>query len=92
MLRVLHIDSGIGWRGGQRQVYLLATGMRERGHEPVVIAPPGSPLLARARGAGLAATAVSARGDWDLIAVRRIRARLRAWKPQIVDALDVFYY
>lgn len=88
LLRVLHIDSGLGWRGGQRQVYLLATGMRKLGHEPVVIAPPESPLLARARAAGLAAVAVGARGDWDLVAVRRIRARIRAWKPHVVHAHD----
>src|SRR5688572_29869893 len=52
-LRVLHIDSGRKWRGGQRQVLLLAAGLMRRGHEPLIIAPPDSPLLRRAALAGL---------------------------------------
>jgi glycosyltransferase involved in cell wall biosynthesis len=87
-LKVVHIDSGKSWRGGQRQVYLLAKGLRDRGHEPLVIAPPGSPLLEKARTAGLAATAVSTRAEWDVLAAKRIRSRLRAWRPDIVHAHD----
>jgi glycosyltransferase involved in cell wall biosynthesis len=87
-LKVVHIDSGKSWRGGQRQVYLLAKGLRDRGHEPLVIAPQGSPLLEKARAAGLAATAVSTRAEWDVLAAKRIRSRLRAWRPDIVHAHD----
>ncbi len=87
-LKVVHIDSGKSWRGGQRQVYLLAKGLRDRGHEPLVIAPVGSPLLEKARAAGLAATAVSTRAEWDVLAAKRIRSRLRAWRPDIVHAHD----
>lgn len=84
----MHIDSGKSWRGGQRQVYLLAKGMRDRGHEPLVIAPTASPLLEKSRSAGLAATAVSTRAEWDVLAAKRIRSRLRAWRPDIVHAHD----
>lgn len=87
-LKVVHIDSGKSWRGGQRQVYLLAKGLRDRGHEPLVIAPAASPLLEKARTAGLAATAVSTRSEWDMLAAKRIRSRLRAWRPDIVHAHD----
>lgn len=87
-LKVVHIDSGKSWRGGQRQVYLLAKGLRDRGHEPLVIAPAHSPLLEKARAAGLAATAVSTRAEWDVLAAKRIRSRLRAWRPDIVHAHD----
>lgn len=87
-MRVVHIDSGKSWRGGQRQVYLLAKGLRDRGHEPLVIAPAASPLLEKARAAGLAATAVSSRAEWDMLAAKRIRSRLRAWRPDIVHAHD----
>lgn len=62
--------------------------MREKGYEPLVIAPAASPLLEKARSAGLAAAAVSPRTEWDVIAARRIRARLRAWRPDIVHAHD----
>ncbi|HVF40662.1 MAG TPA: glycosyltransferase family 4 protein [Gemmatimonadaceae bacterium] len=87
-LRVLHLDSGASWRGGQRQVLLLALGLRARGHEPLLIAPPDSPLVRRARGAGLAVASIAMRGDWDVAAARRIRARMRAWRADVIHAHD----
>lgn len=87
-LRVLHLDSGREWRGGQRQVYLLARGQREHGHEPLVIAAPDAPLIRRLRSAGIAAAAVRMRGDWDLAAARRVRAVLRTWNADLVHAHD----
>jgi len=87
-LRVLHLDSGREWRGGQRQVYLLARGQREQGHEPLVIAAPDAPLIRRLRSAGIAAAAVRMRGDWDLAAARRVRAVLRTWNADLIHAHD----
>jgi glycosyltransferase involved in cell wall biosynthesis len=87
-LRVLHLDSGREWRGGQRQVYLLARGLREHGHEPLVIAAPEAPLIRRLRSAGIAAAAVRMRGDWDLAAARRVRAVLRTWNADLIHAHD----
>ena len=51
--RILHVDSGRSWRGGQRQVFLLATGLRDLGYRTLVVAPTGSPLIRRAERAGL---------------------------------------
>lgn len=87
-LRILHIDAGRDWRGGQRQVWLLAQGLRRRGHEPLVVGIPDSPLLQRLRARGVAVAAVSMRADWDLRAARRIRALIRAWRPDVVHAHD----
>lgn len=87
-LRVLHIDMGRAWRGGQRQVYVLARAQRDAGHEPFVVAPPDSPLLRRARAAGLAVSAVGAVGDWDLRAARQVARRIKAWRADIVHAHD----
>ncbi len=86
--RVLHLDSGQSWRGGQRQVLLLALGLRDRGHEPLLIGAPDSPLVKRAQAAGLAVAAIPMIADWDLRAARRIRARMKAWRPDIVHAHD----
>jgi L-malate glycosyltransferase len=87
-MRVLHLDSSREWRGGQRQVYLLARGQRELGQEPLVIAPPDAPLVQRLRAAGIAAAEVRVRGDWDLAAATRVRAVLRTWNPDVVHAHD----
>ncbi|HEX2780462.1 MAG TPA: glycosyltransferase family 4 protein, partial [Gemmatimonadaceae bacterium] len=84
----LHIDAGREWRGGQRQVWLLAQGLRARGHEPLVVGIPDSPLLQRLRQRGIASAAVPMRADWDLRAARRIRALIRAWRPDVVHAHD----
>ena len=87
-LRVLHLDSGREWRGGQRQVYLLARGQRELGHEPLVIAAPDAPLIRRLRSAGIAANEVRIRSDWDIAAASRVRAVLRASNPHVIHAHD----
>jgi glycosyltransferase involved in cell wall biosynthesis len=87
-LRLLHVDAGREWRGGQRQVYLLARGQRERGNEALVIAQAEAPLLKRLRATGLAASSLRMRGDWDLGAARRLRAHIKAWRPQLVHAHD----
>ncbi len=87
-LRILHLDSGASWRGGQRQVLLLALGLKERGHEQLLIGSPGSPLVEKARAAGLAVAAIPMAADWDVRAARRIRARMRAWGVDLVHAHD----
>jgi len=87
-LRILHVDSGREWRGGQRQVLLLTRGQRERGHEPLVVAAADAPLLHRLRSAGLAASALRMRADWDLVAARRLHALIGTWRPDIVHAHD----
>ena len=86
--RILHVDSGGEWRGGQRQLLLLARSLRDRGYEPLVVAAPGSPLVQRLRRAGLATSAIPIRGDWDLVAARRIRALARTWNAEVVHAHD----
>jgi glycosyltransferase involved in cell wall biosynthesis len=87
-LRIMHVDSGAEWRGGQRQLLLLARTLRERGYEPLIVAAPGSSLVQRLRRAGLATSAIHIRGDWDLVAARRIRALARTWNAGIVHAHD----
>jgi glycosyltransferase involved in cell wall biosynthesis len=85
---VVHIDSGRDWRGGQRQVLLLAEALRAAGAEPLVIGAADAPLVGRLRQAGLAASSVTMRSDWDLLAARGVRTILRAWQPDIVHAHD----
>jgi glycosyltransferase involved in cell wall biosynthesis len=87
-LRILHLDAGREWRGGQRQVMLLAHGLRERGLEPLVVSPPNSPLIHRLHDRGIAASAIAMRSDWDLPAARRLRTLIRTWRPDIVHAHD----
>ena len=44
VVRVLHIDTEFGWRGGQQQVAYLVAGMRRQGYEAAVVCQPGSDM------------------------------------------------
>ncbi len=84
--RVLLLDSGRVWRGTQRQLFLLAEGLRERGVEPLVVAPPRSPLLAACKRAGIATAARAMTSAIDLLAVRALRRLIATWRPTVVHA------
>src|SRR3954464_2773135 len=86
--RILHVDSGRSWRGGQRQVFLLAAGLRDLGYRTLVVAPTGSPLIRRADQAGLPTYRLTLRGEWDIRSARELRAVAREWNASIVHAHD----
>jgi len=62
-MRVVHVDSASGWRGGQNQVLLTAQGMAARGHDVLLACQRGGVLESRARAAGLDVRPLSFRGD-----------------------------
>jgi glycosyltransferase involved in cell wall biosynthesis len=86
--RILHVDSGRSWRGGQRQVFLLANGLRDLGYRVLVVAPTGAPLIKRAERAGLPTYRLTLRGEWDISSARELRAVAREWKADVVHAHD----
>jgi phosphohistidine swiveling domain-containing protein len=49
-LHILHIDTGREMRGGQHQVLLLLSGLREAGHDSILLARAKSPLWRAAAG------------------------------------------
>jgi glycosyltransferase involved in cell wall biosynthesis len=53
-----------------------------------LIGVPDSPLVKRAQAEGLAVATIPMIADWDLQAARRIRARIKAWRPDVVHAHD----
>ncbi|MBX5496986.1 MAG: glycosyltransferase family 4 protein [Bryobacteraceae bacterium] len=58
-MRILHLDSGAGMRGGQWQVYHLLRGLARAGHSVLLLAPPSSPLFEKAAAKGLAVEPLS---------------------------------
>jgi glycosyltransferase involved in cell wall biosynthesis len=87
-MRVLLLDAGHTWRGTQRQLLLLAVGLRDHGVEPLVVAPPRSPLLDACKLAGVATIARVMRGGIDVLAVRGLRRIVGTWHPDVVHAHD----
>jgi glycosyltransferase involved in cell wall biosynthesis len=81
---ILHVDAETGFSGGEVQVFLLLDGLRRRGHECVLVCPPGSRCEREADRRGLATRAVSMRNDLDVAAVLRLRSAIRSRGPDLV--------
>lgn len=85
-LTVLHVNTERGWRGGERQVYWLATAMRALGARSLVAARRGGPLLTRLDEAGVATVPLDPRGELDPFAAARLRRVIRDERVRIVHA------
>ena len=76
MLRVLHVDTERGWRGGERQALWLARELQRRGHVSIVAARPNEPLWERAVGAGLETIPCEPLSEFDPLAAWRLRREI----------------
>ena len=85
-LRVLHVDTERGWRGGERQTLWLARELARRGHESIVAARRGEPLSDRAAGVGLTVVDCSPFSEIDVRAAWSLRRTLRDRRIDIVHA------
>lgn len=87
-MRILHVDSGRTWRGGQNQALLTAQGMTDRGHDVILAVRYGGALESRARAAGIPSLPLKFRGDFSPLAVFGLVNILRKRRPDIVHAHD----
>ncbi len=85
-IRVLHVDTEKGWRGGERQTLWLAAEMAKRGHESVVAARQGEPLAARASAAGLSVVDCRPVSELDPRAAWRLRREILSRRIDVVHA------
>jgi len=88
-LRVLHVDSGREYRGGQNQVRLLARALaRESDVEQRLVTKRGSELARRAAATGVAVREAPWGIGLDPRAWWRLRREAAAFRPQIIHAHD----
>jgi L-malate glycosyltransferase len=85
-MRILHLDTERGWRGGERQAYWLAAELARRGHLSAVAARSRHPLAQRAREAGLPVVNCSPRFEGDPLRVYRIRRAILRFDIDVVHA------
>lgn len=85
-MRILHVNTERGWRGGERQTLWLAAALARRGHASAVAARPDQPLASRAREAGLEVFPLSPWGEWDPVAAHRLNRFLKSWRADVVHA------
>ncbi len=83
-LRVLHVNTEKGWRGGEAQTLLLARGLSERGHASLIAAAPGSRLEALGREAGLETASVEALGELDPAGAWRLARIWKRFRPDLL--------
>jgi len=87
-VRVLQIDSGREWRGGQNQVRLLCRELAREGVDQILVTKRGSELAQRAAADGTAVSETPWRWGLDPRALFRINRLVSRFKPDILHAHD----
>jgi len=85
---VLHLDSGIAFRGGQQQVLHLAIGLARAGVEQQLVLRRGSAFEQRAVEANLPFATLPFRSEGDLASALQLRKLIARFNPEIVHAHD----
>ncbi|MDV6234329.1 glycosyltransferase [Leptospira ellisii] len=81
---ILHIDTETGWRGGERQLLLLAEGLKKKKIPQLILGKPGSALERRCSDRNLPFYALDMRGEWDLASVKAIRSIVQEKKIRLI--------
>ncbi|MGE4496584.1 MAG: glycosyltransferase [Deferribacterales bacterium] len=83
-MRILHVDTGKEWRGGQRQALFLHSGLTARGHESLMVCSPDGELIKRAENT----EPLSFRSEADPVYIFRLLSLIRKFRPDIVHSHD----
>lgn len=85
-MRVLHVNSQRGWRGGECQADLLMRGLAAAADDVAAVGRPNTPWVTRCRAAGFETFENNLRSN--PVTLFRLVGLLRAWRPQIVHCHD----
>jgi len=85
-MRILHVTNAAGWSGGMKQMLLLIGGLEKRGHENVLVCPPGCELIPRFAGSGTKIEILPMFQDYDLAAAWKLRGLIKKYSPDIVHS------
>lgn len=83
-VKILHVETGRHFLGGPQQVVYLINALRERGHDNILVCPPGSGIDGVARLAGIRVQNLFCAGDLDLPFAYRLSQFLKDQAPDIV--------
>ena len=87
-MRILHLDSGPAWRGGQQQLHYLIGGLKRQGIQQFLAARKGSPLASRASELEVPVRALSLSSEWDLVSLAAMARLIGRFRPHLIHAHD----
>jgi glycosyltransferase involved in cell wall biosynthesis len=87
-LSIAHIDTGLELRGGQRQLLLLAHGLRQRGHSQLVVCAEAGELCHRAKADGFPVLALPQDDFKHIKGIRQLRRRVNQDTLMLLHAHD----
>lgn len=85
-MRLFHLDSERGFRGGERQLLYLTCWLRARGHRSTVVCRRGSPLENEARRLGLDVLNLPFLGEWDPLSAALLRRSMPRGEAVVLHA------
>ncbi len=88
MLNIIHIDTGITWRGGQKQVSLLCRYLQSKQYNIHLIVNPHSALAEYARKHSIPFTTIAMPCEYTPNAIRQIKKIIAAFNANIVHLHD----
>jgi Glycosyltransferase len=87
-MRILHLDSGRDWRGGQQQLFYLLAYLGESGRATAAVCRAGSPLHDRLLHEGIPAYPWLVPGEGPLRSIFRLEKAVAAFQPDIIHCHD----
>ena len=87
-MRILHLDSGPAWRGGQQQLHYLIGGLKRQGIQQFLAARKGSPLATRAAELEVPVRALSLSSEWNLLSLASVARLVGRFRPHLLHAHD----
>ncbi|MGH7622775.1 MAG: glycosyltransferase family 4 protein, partial [Gemmatimonadaceae bacterium] len=85
-LRVIHVDTERGWRGGERQAFWLAERLARKGHRSVMAVRPGAPLAQKCAEAKLPIVPLSPHTEMGVLSALALRRAIMREDAHIVHA------
>jgi len=87
-MRILHLDSGRAWRGGQQQLHFLIGGLKRHGIQQFMAVRAGSPLATRAGELEVPFRELSLSSEWDLFSLAGMARLVGRFRPHLIHAHD----
>lgn len=83
-MKILHVETGMNLYGGAQQVAFLLDGMAQRGHQNILVCPPGSAIGQHFANSKIQLACLPCSGDVDIAFLFRLRKVIQAHKPDVV--------